>query len=35
MKIYRSIAKNYWPEIDKMYEIILDAKENGKFNLHL
>ena len=28
MKIYRSIAKDYWPAIDKMYQIILDAKEN-------
>lgn len=28
MKIYRSIAKEYWPAIDSMYQIILDAKEN-------
>lgn len=34
MEIYRSISKEYWPEIDKMYEIILQAKENGKFNTH-
>jgi hypothetical protein len=35
MKIYRSIAKKYWPEIDTMYRIVLDAKKDGQFDTHL
>ena len=30
MKIYREIAVEYWPEIDKMYQLILEAKANKK-----
>ena len=34
MEIYRELSKEYIPKIDRMYEIILQAKENGKFNTH-
>lgn len=30
MKIYREIAQEYWPEIDTLYEVIIQAKENKK-----